>query len=162
MALHRHKNQAVLDRIGNVDALPPYSLDSDSESADLRTWSVLDGLRDGVGNPLDPGGTAGVAFAPVRVTAGGAIYARRIAIDSTGMLAAVGAEQAVFKAGSAVFQATGDGFTPRASAPAGAVDDFFERTPNGLRARTDFAPDAETEFMRATADTLDVEVKPDQ
>jgi hypothetical protein len=157
MALHRHLNQDVIDRLGNPGAKPDFPLEANGEEADSRTWTREAGLADAAGGPIDPGDTAGVGLYPVRATPAGVIYARRLSFDAAGGLMAVGPETAIAKAGSTVFQATETGVAPKGSAKPGEQDHFFTRTLLGMEARDDFVPDAETPVMR-TNDDEDVEL----
>jgi hypothetical protein len=159
--IHRHRNQELLNRLGNLEGKEPYQLLDDGEAADLRTWSRAEGLKDALGESLDAGDTAGLALAVLRASPAGTIYGRRLVFDAAGGLAAVGPEQPIAKAGSSVFQPVEGGVAPKGSAKVGEQDHFFTRTALGVQARTDFQPDAETPVMRVAEDGEDVEIKPD-
>ncbi len=161
MAIHHHKNQALLNVVGQEDDRQPFELAGAGETADLRRWSRAGGLADGVGNAIDPGDTGGVAFSLVRASALGMIFARSITLDRAGTVVAVGPETAIVKTSLALFEPVAGGIAGRKAAKVGDQDDFFQRTTKGLQARDDFTPESETAYMRATDDGRDVELKPE-
>jgi hypothetical protein len=161
MAIHRHRNQTLLDEIGNLGGLPPYVFTSGADEADLRTWSAVHGLRDGADAPIDPAGTVGVSFATLRASPNGTLFARRVTLSNAGTVTGVGPEESIIKAGTAVFQAVVGGLAPKGAAKVGESDDFFVRTPQGVRQRDDFTAVSESPFMKPSGDAENVELKPE-
>jgi hypothetical protein len=164
--IHKHVNQAFLNKLGNGQIGGHTYLSYAGNDPDGRFWTRTKGLCSSDGTPVDvevdevTGESIPVVkpvrFFPMRVAPNGTVYCREVIYDFVGMLEGVGPEILLaLPTGTSIFQQFGpDGIIPVRGAQVGATDDFFIKTARGYEARTDFTPTSETPFMQTNIDSI--------